>query len=278
MLKSLLVAAFVAPAPALACDPQAFAAPYAAAYLARQTFAPAAPPVNMAEGICQQDALLPLIEKRLGPVVGYKAAATSLQAQAQLGLTEPVLGVLTRDMLRPDGATVAVTDGARLIVELDLLARVGPDGVDGVSDRVSALDAIDAFVPFVELGDLMLPDGTPMDGPLLQAMNGGARLGVMGAPVPRGDMTPEDLEVVAGALTLDGDTVAEAPATALLGHPLDAVLWIVNAAKKRGIAIHPGDVLSLGSMGRFVPARPAAVTATYKGLDLDDVSVHLTLR
>lgn len=277
LLAVLPLVATTGLAHAQACDPAAFATPYAETFLAGDTFVPAAAPETMDEGACQQDALVATLTERLGPVVGYKAAATSPAAQQQLGLSEPILGVLTRDMLLADGATVAIADGGRMIFELDLLARVGPDGVAGATDQIGALAAIDAFIPFVELGDLMLPEGTPLSGPLLQAMNAGARLGVMGEPQPRGDMTPEDAEVIAGRLMLNGEVVAEAQATALLGHPLDAVLWILRAADARGIEIKPGDVLSLGGMGRLQPAVPGEVSARYSGFGLEEVTVGVTL-
>lgn len=276
MVSRITLAALLALAPvaAKACDPATFAVPFAAAFRAGEVFTPPEVPATIAGALCQQDAVV----AGLGRVVGYKAAATSSAARQALGLTEPVLGVLTEGMLIGDGATVAIDDGARLIFELDLLARVGPDGFDAVTDRVSALAAIDAFVPFIELGDLMTPEGVPVTGPLLQAMNAGARSGVMGTPVPRWDMTEDDVAVIAGTLALDGAVVAEAPATALLGHPLDAVLWIANAAKARGMTLKPGDLLSLGSMGRLQPAVPGEIVATYTGLGLEPVSVRVMLK
>lgn len=263
------------------CGNYDFATAFAADYFAAKPFAdtPRATELitTLHDGACQQDQFLRLMEAELGPVVGYKAAATSAGAQQQLGLTAPVLGVLHEAMIRPDGSTVQIAEGARLIFELDLLARVGSGAINAATTRAEALAAIDAFVPFIELGDLMVPRGAAVTGPLLQAMNAGARLGVAGTPIPVAGMSEESLGNVAGQLRVDGIVVSEAPATALLGHPLDAVLWIVNAAKARGMTIEPGDVLSLGSMGRLQQAAPGLVEAVYAGFAAEPAVVRLTL-
>jgi 2-oxo-hept-3-ene-1,7-dioate hydratase len=285
-MRSLVVAAALSLAAGHAaaqssCGQYDFAGPYAEAFLAGEEFEGAAKAAEtittMADGACHQDQLVERLEEGLGPISGYKAAATSAGAQRQLGLDGPVLGVLFEDMLRPAGSTIAIDEGARLIFELDLLARVGDEAINQATTREEALSAIDAFVPFVELGDLMVPKGAAITGPLLQAMNAGARLGVTGDPLPTDGLTVEDVAAAAGSLARNGSVVAEAPATALLGHPLEAVLWIANEAKARGWQLEEGDVLSLGSMGRFQLAAPGEITATYQGLSTEPATLSFTL-
>lgn len=263
------------------CGQYDFAGPFTQAFLAAEPFAQAAQAaetiLTLPDGACHQDLFIKELGDSLGPVVGYKAAATSAGAQKQLGLDGPVLGVLFRDMLREDGASVRVDEGARLIFELDLLARVGDAALNGATTREEALAGIDAVLPFIELGDLMVPKGATITGPLLQAMNAGARLGVAGAPVPIDGLSAVDLAAVSGSLAKDGTVVAEAPLTALLGDPLDAVLWIVATANARGMPLKQGDLLSLGSLGRFQLASPGEVVARYSGLGEEPVEVGLTL-
>lgn len=263
------------------CGSYDFAGPYTEAFLAGKPFEGAEQAsqtiTTMADGACHQRAVVTSLANELGAVAGYKAAATSAGAQRQLGLDGPVLGILLGDMILSDGATVEIDSGARLIFELDLMARVGDEAINDATTPEEALAAIDAIVPFVELGDLMVPKGAAITGPLLQAMNAGARAGVVGAPVRIEGMTADDLAAIAGTLTLDGAVVAEAPATALLGNPLNAVLWISETAGGRGLTLKEGDLLSLGSLGRFQLAAPGEVKATYDGLGADPVSVNLTL-
>jgi len=251
----------------ISCGSFGFAQPFAGAFLDGKPYADAAKAgqtiTSIADGACHQDQLLKVLASHLGPVAGYKAAATSAGAQKQLGLDGPVLGVLFTDMMRQSGSTVALTDGARLIFELDLLVRVADPALIDATTREEALAGIDAVLPFIELGDLMVPKGAAVTGPLLQAMNAGARMGVAGDPVPLGGLDADGLAAITGVLAKDGAVVAEAPATALLGHPLDAVLWIAKAAKARGMTFKEGDVLSLGSLGPFQLAAAGTVVARY---------------
>ena len=59
---------------------------------------------------------------RLGPVVGYKAALTSVAAQQRMGVPQPLLGSLLRDTLLP-GPVLHIS--RPVLVEADLLVRVG---------------------------------------------------------------------------------------------------------------------------------------------------------
>ena len=203
--SAVLAAALVMAGPAASqssCGSYDFATPYTQAFIDGVAFEGAARAAetitSIPDGACHQDAVVERLGESLGPVVGYKAAATSAGAQRQLGLDGPVLGILFEDMLRPGGATIRVDQGARLIFELDLLARVGDEAINEATTREEALEAIDAFVPFVELGDLMVPAGAPITGPLLQAMNAGARLGVTGEPIPADGLTVDTLAAVTG--------------------------------------------------------------------------------
>ena len=263
------------------CGQFDFANPYAEAFMAGETYKDASSAAekitSLPDGACHQDRLLAVLGEKLGPVVGYKAAATSPGAQKQLGLDTPVLGVLFEGMVLPDGSTVRIDSAARMIFELDLLARVKDASLADATTREEALAAIDAVVPFIELGDLMVPKGAAITGPLLQAMNAGARLGVAGEPISTEGMTAGTLAAATGVLSKDGTVLAEAPATALLGHPLDAVLWIAQATKARGMPLKPGDMLSLGSMGRFQLASPGTVTGAYVFGD-KQAAVSLTLQ
>lgn len=262
------------------CGSYDFAGPFLEAFTAGAPFEGAGQAAEtittLADGVCHQDILLSSMKDVYGDVVGYKAAATSAGAQKQLGLDGPVLGVFFEEMLLPDGSTIAVDDGARLIFELDLLVRVADPALADATTQDEALSGIDAVIPFIELGDLMAAKGAAITGPLVQAMNAGARFGVMGSPVAIDGLTAETFAASTGVLTKDGAVVAEAPATALLGHPLDAVLWIAAATKARGMELKAGDLLSLGSLGRFQLATPGEVVASYT-FGGEDASVSATL-
>lgn len=265
----------------ISCGQYDFPAGYKDAFVAGEPLADAENAAEiistMPDGVCHQDQVVEALSQILGPVVGYKAAATSAPAQTALKLDGPVLGVLLRNMILPDGATVAIDDGARLVVELDLIARIGSSKINEANTPEEALAGIDVFLPFIELGDLMVPKGAAMTGPLLAAMNAGARYGVLGKPIPATTLSMDDLAGVSGTLSRDGGVVSEAGATALLGHPANAIHWIVEQTRARGVTLEPGALLSLGSLGPFQLATPGTFTATYTGFGDEPVSVTATL-
>jgi 2-keto-4-pentenoate hydratase len=101
-------------------------------------------------------------------------------------------------------------------------------------------------------------------------MNVGARIGVAGDPVPvaNDEAAIERLAMLKASLRDGaGKVLVEGDGSALLGHPLDAVLRIANEAKARNWRIKEGDLLSLGSFGRVADFSPGQrLTAVYEGL------------
>ena len=53
----------------------------------------------------------------------------------------------------------------------------------------------------------------------------------------------------------------------ILEHPLNAVVWLAQALAQEGLAMKPGDLISLGSFSALLPPKPGLqATATYHGL------------
>ena len=53
----------------------------------------------------------------------------------------------------------------------------------------------------------------------------------------------------------------------ILEHPLNAVVWLAGALAQEGLAMQPGDLISLGSFSPLLPPKSGlSVTATYEGL------------
>jgi len=52
----------------------------------------------------------------------------------------------------------------------------------------------------------------------------------------------------------------------VLGQPLNAVVWLAGALRAQGLALQPGQLVSLGSFSALLPPRPGLqVTARYEG-------------
>jgi 2-keto-4-pentenoate hydratase len=122
--------------------------------------------------------------------------------------------------------------------------------------------------PFIELPDLVTAKEQPITGAVLTAINSGARLGVLGKPIAA---TPEMADAL-GKMTVimrdqDGKELGKAPGAAILGHPLNAVVWLAQDVANGGGKLRAGDMLSLGSFSAPMPPKPGMkVTVTYEGL------------
>jgi 2-keto-4-pentenoate hydratase len=282
MLPLLFVA--LASGPAFAqrqCGPVDHAKPLAAAWLNKTAAKSPGKALTMEEGVCTQANLVAALTKTQGKVIGYKAGLTSKTAQDQLGVPNPVFGFLLSKMILPDGSTVPADFGPRPLFEADMLVTVRDDGINQARTVTDVVKHLSTLQPFIELPDLVLAQGEPMTGPVIVAINVGARLGVVGDPVPV-LTTPEFVNALADmqvTLTADGAEISKAPGKAILGHPLNAVLFISDEVQRRGGRLKAGDILSLGSFSRLTPPKSGQkVVARYEGLPTGPMSVSVAFK
>lgn len=210
-----------------------------------------------------------------GGIFGYKAGLTSPAARKRFNVDEPILGTLLADMILDNGARVSVAAGVQLLIETDLLVRVADRRINDVATPVQAFDAIDRVAAFVEIPDVIVAPGQPITGPVLTAVNSGARFGVMGPAVATGELEMSDLTGFTVTLRRNGEAAGPAASgEALMGDPLNVVLWMVEATRRRGITLEAGDWLSLGSLTAPAPARAGdRYRALYEGLGTDALEV-----
>lgn len=204
------------------------------------------------------------LKEFLGPVVGFKAALTNPAAQAQFGVSQPLMGFLLKEMLLDNGATLSADFGARPIAEADLMVRVGSSAINTAETNQDLLASLESVIPFIELPDLVYQANARLDAGALVAINVGARYGVLGDAIP---VEPtEDWETQLGQIRVtmvngQGQTTAAGETSALLGHPLNAVRWLRDTLRAQGIELQPGDLLSLGTI---TPPMPVEADTTVR--------------
>ena len=237
-------------------------------------------PETMEDGLCAQAKLIERLVPELGEPIGYKVGLTSKPAQERFGADEPVHGVLLQSMLSNE--EVVPRFASRGLLEADMLVTVRNDGINNATSPMEVLQHLSSVQPFIELADLVLAEGEALDPATIAAINVGARKGVTGAKVPV-ETTQEFLDAMASMRVSmsafpighpgDAKEVLTAPGQAILGHPLEAVLWLMND----GVKLEAGDVVSLGSFGAPQPAEPGQTfVVRYGGLPKDpQVSVTL---
>jgi len=256
-----------------ACLSDAQAADMVASYLAKT---PAANPENLsdADGACTRAKVNTLLAQRLGKVVGYKAGLTNPAVQKRFNTDKPVWGKLYEGMVLQSGATVEAAFGARPLYEADMLVRVKSAAINQARTPMEVLEAIDQVIPFIELPDLLVQAPPKLNGAGVSAINVGARLGVAGAPLPVPVLRAERYALLDALrdmrVTLQdasGASLGGGKGSDILEHPLNAVVWLAGALAQEGLALQPGDLVSLGSFSPLLPPKAGlSVTATYDGL------------
>lgn len=279
-MKTRLLPVLCALLPGLLCLPLQAAADcltqeqieqLASAYAARE---PADNPLGLSIGDaqCSRAGFNAVLQATLGDPVGYKAGLTNSAVQQRFKHSSPVRGSLYGPMLLHSGATVPNRFGARPLYEADLLVRVSDPAINAASTPARVLESIDQVIPFIELPDLMVADPGQMDGAAIIAINVGARLGVMGTPIPvagNSDLTTalQNMQVIVRG---NGDELDRGRGSDVLGHPLNAVIWLAADLAREGLALKKGDLLSLGSFSGLLPPAPGlGVEVQYLGLPGD---------
>ncbi len=218
-----------------------------------------------------QDLFVAEISKSLGQVVGYKAALTNPNAQERFNISQPLRGALLEKMLLENGSIISAKFGSRPIGEGDLIVRVGSAEINNAKTPRETLKYLDAVIPFIELGDLVYSQDVKLDAPALLAINVGARAGILGKPIPLADTDEwenrlENLRLE--MLDEKGKVLASGNSSALLGNPLNVVLWIKDSLQAEGKQLKKGDLLSLGSITNFVAVQSnTTIRAKYISLD-----------
>lgn len=237
--------------------------------------------LSMQDAECGRRRLVEKLESMENRIVGYKAGLTNALVQQRFGAASPVRGVLLEKMLLRDGAAVPADFGARPVFEADLIVMVKDAAIHEARTHQEVLRSLSMVIPFIELPDLMVAEGEPMTGSLITMLNVGAKLGVAGKGIPV-KPTAEFAAALANmhVVTLDesGKELARGPGTAILGHPLNAVIWLAEDLRKSRIRLKSGDMLSLGAFSAPLKPTPGlAVTVRYLGLP-GDPSVGVRFR
>ncbi|AOW15240.1 fumarylacetoacetate hydrolase [Hydrogenophaga crassostreae] len=268
-LLSLALAATFAPAAHAACLTDLEAAALVANYMAKT---PAANPEGLSreDGECSRAKVNKFLAQQMGATqVGYKAGLTNPAVQKRFNTDAPVWGQLYASMLLDDGATVDAKFGARPLFEADMLVRIRSANINRAKTPEQVLQNIDQVIPFIELPDLVVAAPPKLNGAAIAAINVGARLGVLGAPMAVqqtaafSDALRDMVVVVKG----DGVEIDKGKGSDVLEHPLNAVVWLVQDLGSQGVKLKKGDLISLGSFSKLLPPKPGLkVEVEYQGL------------
>jgi 2-keto-4-pentenoate hydratase len=180
--------------------------------------------------------------------IGWKVGLTAPAIQQQFGFHEPVFGcILDR---QPTGHVFARDELIKPGFESELCLRVARP-LSGEISMAAARDAIDQVYPSLEIietrGDFTAQIALAM------ADNAQQKTIILGQPVPLGSQA---LETIDATVQINGNTVATGRGDAVLGNPLNSVIWLARKLTEFGRAIRPGDLIMSGSFTRQFPIEP----------------------
>lgn len=272
--SALIAVAGLAALPAVAaCPTDAEVEAYLADFAQRRPSKGFGNDISYADAECAKRKLGGQLGRVLGDPVGYKAGLTNPALQKRFGVDGPKWGYMFDRNLVDIVAQLPHDFGARPLYEADLIVEVKDAGLADAATPLEALAHLSAVVPFIELPDLML-EGS-FSGANFVATNIAFRGGVLGMelPVQATQAFADALQNMTVVMVDEADGSRElgrGQGAALMGHPLNAAIWLARELKKDGITLKKGDLLSLGGFFPPQPTRPGMkIRMRYLGLPGD---------
>jgi 2-keto-4-pentenoate hydratase len=231
-------------------------------------------PLHKLAGRSQAEALQAAAVRALGgEPCGYKIGATSMEVQRLLQCGEPIYAPILRTHVLASGATFRIPAGF-LGVECELGFLMGRDfPASAETTDIMALRAAvaECFVALELVGRRLAAD-VPLNEASSIADFALDVAVVRGAPIP--DWQRQDLAAIPVRAVLDGVTVASGTGAMVLGHPLNALLWLAQALHKRGGQLRSGEIIVTGTCTGITKVAPGQVFAGCFA-DFPPVQVHL---
>jgi len=196
-------------------------------------------------------------------LAGYKVAFTTRESQRLFGASEPVYGRLFEDMRCRASGTIPQGRFARPKLEGEIVLELGED----LPARPLSPEAIAAAVGALRVG-LEIPDGSfagRFDALDMAADNAGAAGYVLGE---RRRMTPDiDLAALVMQMQHNGEVVSTGTASICMGHPVNVLVWLQAALRRRQEALKAGQIVYCGSVVPIIQVQPGdAFQATVEGV------------
>ena len=212
--------------------------------------------------------LFGIMERRLAAgerQIGWKVGLTSKAIQAQFQVHEPVFGCILES--RASGHVFAPGDLISPGFENELCLRLGRD-LAGPITRDQARAAVEAVYPSLEIietrGDLTRQLA------LALADNAQQKTVILGASVP----LPAELESIRATVTIDGQTAGTGTGDAVLGNPLNSLMWLSEKLAEFGRGLKAGDIVMSGSFTRQFPIFPGnKIRCDFSGIGAVETSM-----
>lgn len=184
-------------------------------------------------------------------VIGHKIGLTSLAMQAQLGVNEPDVGVITNTMVTPDNGHLDVNSLISPRVEAEIAFKISQD-VTSVSDVNAIYSSIESVMLAAEVIDSRLKDWKIQ---LVDTVadNASCASVIFGKEIPATQELLDSLPQMLVYIETDGQTVDSGSGSAVLGNPLLAIEWLAKTLIANGNHLRKGDLVIAGAVHASIP-------------------------
>ncbi|MEP9416114.1 2-keto-4-pentenoate hydratase [Gordonia sp. VNQ95] len=197
-------------------------------------------------------------------IKGHKVGLASRAIQRQMGVDQPDFGHLTASMFHLENAPIPAGTFIQPRIEPEVAFVLGrPLRGPGVTVAEAAA-AVDFVLPSLEIVDSRITDWKIgiFDTIADNASSGGV---VLGSRPSR--LSDVDLRLSGCNLHVNGELVATGAGGAVLGSPLNSLVWLANTVGPLGVTLEPGHVVLPGSMTKAVPISPGdTIVADFAGI------------
>ena len=210
-----------------------------------------------------------------GGLAGYKIGATTKGMQNVLGVPGPVHGHILSGNVLHSSASFACNPDCKPGVECEIAFRLGEDLPPSSSPytRDDIATRIDAAIPAIEIVENRYGDFRNCSLALLTADDFFHKACVLGDPVL--DWRNIDLPETVGRTSINGECVETGQGRDVLGHPLEAVVWLANKLAQRRTGLRAGQIVMTGSMTpvHWIDSYPSQIAIDIQGLGTSSVTL-----
>ena len=208
-----------------------------------------------------------VLEQTLGPVAGHKIGATADGMRRLLNVPGPIAGDVFAATVHQGNATLRLADHVRPGVETEIAVRIArdltPDEAPWTIERIGPVVA--ALMPAIEIVDDRYADFKSAGAGTIIADNAFNAASILGPETT--DWQGLTLDALTARTIIDGEEVATGLSDELLGHPLNALVWLADRYAGLGRTLKAGRFVSLGTITpvQWI-AGPCAVEIEVEGL------------
>ncbi|QMV85749.1 fumarylacetoacetate hydrolase family protein [Corynebacterium hindlerae] len=187
-------------------------------------------------------------------IAGRKIGLTSLAMQQQLGVDSPDFGFFTEKQVFRSGDVIdasqfispKVEPELGFVLNRDLPATATMDEVrEAIGETFLAVEIIDSRV---RDWDIKLVDTV--------ADNASCAAIVLGNVAE--EIVFDDLPSVPATMTIDGEVAGTGEGSAVMGHPVEPLVWLAQTLGEQGVGLKAGDIVLTGSFCAAAPVIPGS--------------------